>query len=66
MNIKPVHKTTFRAKQRTPRSLLEGLLPAAHFHVPGHFKEFALARNIDTNLNATMADVSEATAGGRV
>ena len=59
------HGKSLRSKQSTPRSLLDGLLPTKHFHTPRHFHQDALSRNIDTNVNATKADVLEATGGGK-
>ena len=67
MRIHPVTfgKTTLRDKQRTPRSLLDGIpLHYEHRLGPGQHvnKRKALAYSLDTNPSSTRADVDEATA----
>jgi hypothetical protein len=64
MNIKPVHKTTLRGKQRTPRALLDSLqVNPLYVNIPpgGHKpKSWLLTRNMDTNVSATRSDVDAA------
>jgi hypothetical protein len=60
------HGKSLRAKQSTPRSLLDGVkqgffvLPP-HHRPPPIFVPSPHVKNIDTNVNATTADVAEAT-----